>query len=86
MSTLSIRLPDSLHEQIRQLAKQEGVSINQLITSAVGEKMSALMTETYLKERAQKGDVSTFLEVLNKVPNTEPEPYDKLDKETDDPL
>lgn len=35
MSTLSLRLPESIHEQLRELAKKEGVSINQLINSAV---------------------------------------------------
>lgn len=31
MSTLSIRLPDSIHEKIKELAKKEGISMNQLI-------------------------------------------------------
>ena len=51
MSTLSLRLPDSLHEQVKLLAKNDGISINQFISSAVAEKMSALLTEEYLKER-----------------------------------
>lgn len=38
MSTLSLRLPDSLHEQIKALAKKDGISINQFISSAVAEK------------------------------------------------
>ena len=54
MSTLSIRLPNSLHEQIRQLAKQEGISINQFIASATAEKMTALLTEEYLNKRAHR--------------------------------
>ena len=52
MSTLSLRLPESLHKQLRELAKKEGVSINQLATSALGEKIAALMTEDYLEQRA----------------------------------
>ncbi|WP_321277393.1 toxin-antitoxin system HicB family antitoxin [Thiomicrorhabdus indica] len=78
MSTLSVRLPDSLHQQIRLLAQQEGVSINQLIASAVGEKVSSLMTESYLAERAAKGNKADFLSVMKKVPDTEPEEFDKL--------
>lgn len=38
MSTISLRLPDSLHKQVRKLAEQESVSINQLITLALAEK------------------------------------------------
>lgn len=78
MSTLSVRLPDSLHHQIRLLAQQEGVSINQLIASAVGEKMSSLMTESYLAERASNGNKADFLSVLTKVPDIEPDENDKL--------
>ena len=49
MSALSLRLPNSLHEQLRELARKEGVSINQLVNSAVAEKMAALMTVDYLE-------------------------------------
>ncbi len=78
MSTLSLRLPDSLHEEVKLLAKNEGISINQFISSAVAEKMSALMTEKYLVKRAKKGDVKSFLEAMSKVPDVEPEQKDKL--------
>ena len=78
MSTLSLRLPDSLHEEIKLLAKKEGVSINQFISSAVAEKMSALLTESYLKERSQKGNKDAFLKAMSKVPDVEPAEDDKL--------
>ena len=41
MSTLSLRLPASLHRHLRALAERDGVSINQLISSAIGEKVAA---------------------------------------------
>ncbi|MCB0162394.1 MAG: toxin-antitoxin system HicB family antitoxin, partial [Caldilineaceae bacterium] len=44
MSSLNLRLPDSLHDQVRELARQDNVSINQFITLAVAEKVSALLT------------------------------------------
>ena len=77
MSTLSLRLPDSLHEEIKSLAKKEGFSINQFISSAVAEKMSALLTETYLAKRAQQGNKEAFLEAMEKVPDVEPERQDR---------
>lgn len=79
MSTLSLRLPDYLHESVRSLAEQQGVSINQFITLAVAEKMSALMTEDYLNERGQRGSREKFEAVLAKVPDAEPEEYDRLE-------
>mgnify|MGYP006308709139 CR=1 FL=1 len=80
MSTLSIRLPNSLHEKIRQLAKEEGISINQFIASAAAEKMASLLTESYLKERASRADREKFKSVLDKVPDVDPEAFDRLDK------
>ncbi|MDX2226132.1 MAG: DUF6290 family protein [Verrucomicrobiae bacterium] len=76
MSTLSLRLPDSLHEMARKLAKEENVSINHLISTAVAEKISALATETYLKERAARGSRKTFDKIMARVPDVDPIPGD----------
>ncbi len=78
MSTLSLRLPDSLHKEVKSLAKAEGISINQFIASAVAEKMSALLTEQYLLERSKKGCEQAFLEAMDKVPDIEPDAKDRL--------
>ncbi len=78
MSTISLRLSDSLHKQIRLLAKREQISINQLISTAVAEKLSALLTEEYLEARASKGDRNRFESVLAKVKDREPQDGDEL--------
>jgi len=78
MSTLSLRLPDSLHKTAKALAKQEHVSVNQLITTAVAEKISALMTEDYLERRAKRGKRKDFEAVLAKVPDVEPDEADRF--------
>lgn len=78
MSALSLRLPDSIHRHIKELARKEGVSINQFIASAVSEKVSAIATEDYLLERAQRADKSAFQAILAKVPKREPVVRDKL--------
>jgi hypothetical protein len=54
------------------------MSINQLISSAVAEKMSALLTEEYLEARAKRASRSKFEAVLAKVPDVEPEESDQL--------
>lgn len=69
MSTLSLRLPNSLHQQLRKLAEAEGISINQLVATAAAEKVSALMTVKYLEDRAARGDRAKFDAVLAKVPD-----------------
>jgi len=53
MGALSLRLPESLRQKLGEVAQREGVSINQLISSAVAEKLSALLTEEYLGARAK---------------------------------
>ncbi len=78
MSALSLRLPNSLHERARDLARREGVSINQLVASALAEKMSALLTEEYLEARARRGTRAKFLAALAHVPDIEPDPEDRL--------
>ena len=78
MSALSLRLPDSVHRHIKELARQEGVSINQFISSAVAEKVSAIATEDYLQQRAQRTDKQAFQHLLARVPNREALPGDEL--------
>jgi len=80
MSTISLRLPDSLHKQARKLAEKESVSINQLITLALSEKLSALMTEEYLEARAKRGSRKKFERAMAKVSKAEPEERDRLPK------
>ncbi|MEO8564617.1 MAG: toxin-antitoxin system HicB family antitoxin [bacterium] len=67
MSSISLRLPESLHRQARALAEREDISINQLIATALAEKMSALMTGEYLAERAARRNRKKFDRVLKKV-------------------
>jgi predicted transcriptional regulator len=78
MSALSVRLADSLHRKLGELAAREGISINQLINTAVAEKMSALMTEEYLQARAKNGSRRRFTAVLAKVADGEPDEGDRV--------
>lgn len=43
MTALTVRLPESLHRNIKALARKEGISVNQFIASAAGEKMASLL-------------------------------------------
>ena len=79
MSALSLRLPTSLHRRLGEVAEKEGVSINQLVNSAVAEKMAALLTEQYLAERGKRGSRARFAAALAKVPKGEPAPDDRLE-------
>ena len=78
MATLSLRLPESVHRKLTELAQSEGVSLNQLISSAAAEKLAALMTEEYLRERAKRASKAKFDAVLSRVPRRRPGDGDEL--------
>lgn len=78
MSAITIRLPDSLHKKIKEVAKRDGISLNQFISSAAGEKLSAVLTLDYLRERADRGDAAAFANVLAKVPDRKPLAGDEI--------
>jgi uncharacterized protein (DUF1778 family) len=78
MSTITVRLPKSLHAKIKELAQAEGISMNQFLVVAAAEKMAALLTEDYLTREAQHGQRADFEKVLQAVPHVEPEDYDRL--------
>ena len=78
MSSISLRLPESLHKRVRELAEREDISINQLITTALAEKMSALLTAEYLSKRASRGKRRKFERVLRKVRDVPPSEGDEL--------
>jgi hypothetical protein len=78
MSTMSLRLPESLHRRAKELAQQEGISINQLVATALAEKISALAAGEYLEARAGRGSRRKFDRALRKVKSSQPEERDQL--------
>ena len=78
MSSISLRLSESLHKRVRELAQKEGISINQLINTALAEKISALMTVEYLRERAERGSRNKFEKALSRVKDIEPQAEDRI--------
>jgi uncharacterized protein (DUF1778 family) len=78
MSALSLRLPKSLHEQLKELAREEGISVNQFVMLAVAEKIASISTIEYLEKRARSGSREKMLAILNKAPDVEPPEFDRL--------
>jgi hypothetical protein len=80
VSALNLRLPESLHNEVRELAQRDNVSINQFVMLAVAEKVAALRTLDYIEQRAQRGSREQFDRVLDKVAQAglEPLPEDQL--------
>ena len=78
MSMISMNLPHSVHKQAIELAKIDGISIEQFIATALAEKIAVLMASDYLTRRAKHGSLDKFERALAKVSDREPEEYDKL--------
>lgn len=69
MSALSVRLPESLHKNAKLFASQEGISVNQLISTALAEKLAALGAQEYLEQRAVRASRVKFDAALSQVPD-----------------
>ena len=67
MTALTVRLPNSVHQKIRELAEREDISVNQFIASAAAEKMASIMTLDYLRLEASKGNRNDFMHYLSMV-------------------
>ena len=78
MSAISLRLPNSIHNKVREVAQQEGTSINSFITTALAEKLSALLTKEYLERRAGRSSEEKFQQALYEVPDIELQEHDRL--------
>lgn len=80
MSQMSLRLPESLHRALKEIAEKENISANQFVTLAVAEKITALTTADYLQQRAARAPSrERFKEILAKVPDVEPDPEDRIE-------
>jgi len=76
MGNLTIRLPKSTHERLKDLAHQEGASINQVVLAAVAEKISAHRTARLFKALEEPVSRAEFEAALAEVPDSEPDPWD----------
>ena len=79
MSAISLRLPESLHNKMRELAETDGISINQFATVAIAEKLSALLAGDYIEKRSARGNRADFETVMAKVASIEPDLADPVD-------
>jgi hypothetical protein len=65
-------LQPSLLDEAKRVAMAEGVALNQLINVAVAEKLSALRTDDYFRERAERADPAKTAAVLERAGHKNP--------------
>jgi len=73
--SVSVNIPDDLYQQAREIAKAQRLSVDEVIASAFAEQLAAWER---LKQRAARGRRDAFVGVLDKVPDVEPEEYDRI--------
>ncbi|MEY2770606.1 MAG: hypothetical protein RIQ38_1025 [Pseudomonadota bacterium] len=78
MSTFALRLPDSLYAIAKQMAEQDRASLNQFITVAVAEKVSAMQTAAFFSDQAGKAQAQDLARFLATVKDRDPLPGDEL--------
>ncbi len=78
MANYALRVPESLLAYARQVAEEEHVSMNQFFVTAIAEKVSALKTEAYFRERQARGDLVNFDNWLASTPTAAPDAGDEL--------
>jgi HicB-like protein involved in pilus formation len=71
-SNFALRVPPSLLEEARKAAESEGVALNQLITLALAEKVSAMRTEEYFEERARRANPTRVKQILARLGKGKP--------------
>lgn len=71
-NNVALRLQSSLLEEAKKVSETEGVALNQFINVAVAEKLSALRTEEYFRERAGRADLGRVTRILKRAGKGKP--------------
>jgi hypothetical protein len=77
-STYPLRLPKSVKAEVEKRAKEEGISVNQFVATAVAEKLAAMNTATFFAERRNRADFKAFDRLMRRKGGEPPREGDKL--------
>ncbi|HEX8235163.1 MAG TPA: hypothetical protein VF600_04345 [Abditibacteriaceae bacterium] len=78
MKTLRVRLPDSVYGRLKNLAQQEGVSLNQVLVVAASNEVVRQETRVFFSQVAAQFDPQTFADALAAVPDAPPVQGDEI--------
>lgn len=65
MSTVTLRIPDSKHERLKQYAKDQGISLNKLFDEFATIALSQFDAKTRFTLMAKKGNSDEGLKMLD---------------------
>jgi len=78
MKAIQVRLPDHIHEKLKNLAKEEGISLNNFIVSSISNEVIRQETRDFFKKTAANFDPKAFAEVLGVIPDAPVPESDKI--------
>jgi hypothetical protein len=78
--TVPLHLPESIRRAAENVAREDGVSLNQFVATALAEKVSALSAATYLRDRAARADRARFDQVLARLGSLPPREGDEIER------
>jgi hypothetical protein len=77
-STYPLRLPRSVKAEVERRAKEDGISINQFVATAVAEKLAVMNSATFFSERRNRADFKAFDRVMRRKGGEPPAPDDVI--------
>ena len=77
-STYPLRLPRSVKTEVERRAKEDGISINQFVATAVAEKLAAMNTAAFFAERRARTNFKTFDRLMKRKGGAAPDPDDRI--------
>jgi hypothetical protein len=79
MTTINATIPDSLFRHVKSIAEREDITIEHFIALALAGQVSSWETAQEFERRAKRGNWKRALEILDKAPDVEPIPEDRID-------
>lgn len=78
-STYPLRLPHSVKTEVERVAREDGISMNQFVATAVAEKLAAMSTASYFIERQARADFDAFDRIMSRSGGMPPAEDDRLE-------
>ena len=76
--TYPLRLPRSIKAEVERRAKEDGISINQFVATAVAEKLAVMNTTEFFSERRNRADFKAFDRLMRRKGGEHPAPDDTI--------
>jgi hypothetical protein len=78
MSTISIKIPDSVRNRVEDIAREDGVTVDDFVASVLLQRVAVANADSYVRSRAKSGSASQLVDLLGKAPNVVPDPADRI--------